>query len=199
MCDASAQAAARRRRGISRLQSLRGAERRWARSPASSRSSASDRGYEPVAERAEDLEGVRPAAAATPRSAEQARALHGLRHPVLPQRLPGQQHDPRLERPGLPRPAGRTALENAALDQQLPGVHRPHLPRAVRGGLHAEHQRRPGHHQVDRVRDRRPRLGGRLGRAAAAGAARPASASPSSAPARPAWPARSSSRAPATR
>ena len=56
-----------------------------------------------------------------------------------------------------------------------------------------------GHHQDDRMRDRRPRLGGGLGRAASRRRRRPASASPSSAPARPALPARSSSRAPATR
>jgi hypothetical protein len=29
--------------------------------------------------------------------------VQGLRHPVLQHRLPGQQPDPRLERPGLPR------------------------------------------------------------------------------------------------
>ena len=33
---------------------------------------------------------------------EQAgRSLHGLRHPVLPRRLPAGQPDPGLERPGL--------------------------------------------------------------------------------------------------
>ena len=32
------------------------------------------------------------------------RALHGVRRAVLPQRLPGQQPDPGLERPRLPRP-----------------------------------------------------------------------------------------------
>ena len=84
-----------------------------------------------------------------------------------------------------------------ALDQQLPGVHRPHLPGALRGVLHAEHRRQPGDHQDDRMRDRRPRLGGRLDRAADRRRAAPASASPSSAPARPAWPAPSSSPAPA--
>jgi hypothetical protein len=64
----------------------------------------------------------------------------------------------------------REALRVAALDQQLPGVHRPHLPGALRGGLHAEHRRQPGHHQIDRVRDRRSRLGGGLDPAAGAGA-----------------------------
>ena len=55
------------------------------------------------------------------------------------------------------------ALTSAALHQQLPGVHRPHLPRAVRGVLHAEHRRQPGHHQDDRVRHRRSRLGRKAG------------------------------------
>jgi hypothetical protein len=53
--------------------------------------------------------------------------------------LPGQQHHPGLERPGLPRPLPRSA-EHAALDQQLPGIHRPHLPGALRGRLHPGHQ-----------------------------------------------------------
>ena len=34
-------------------------------------------------------------------------ALHGLRHPVLPQRLPARQPHPRVERPGLPVATGR--------------------------------------------------------------------------------------------
>ena len=34
------------------------------------------------------------------------RPLHGLRHPVLPQRLPAGQPHPGLERPRLPRPTG---------------------------------------------------------------------------------------------
>ena len=66
------------------------------------------------------------------------RALHGLRRAVLPHRhaaqrhglrLPDQQPDPRVERPGLSRPVARGARA-AAQDQQLPGVHRPRLPRA---------------------------------------------------------------------
>ena len=36
------------------------------------------------------------------------RALHGLRHPVLQQRLPARQPHPRLERPRLPRPLAAT-------------------------------------------------------------------------------------------
>ena len=41
------------------------------------------------------------------RAREPGRALHGVRRPVLPQRLPGQQPDPGLERPRLPRPVAR--------------------------------------------------------------------------------------------
>ena len=36
-------------------------------------------------------------------AARAGRALHGLRHPVLPSGLPARQPDPGLERPGLPR------------------------------------------------------------------------------------------------
>ena len=45
------------------------------------------------------------------RGVEAGRALHGLRHPVLPERLPDQQHHSGLERPRLPRSSGATALD----------------------------------------------------------------------------------------
>ena len=64
------------------------------------------------------------------------RALHGLRHAVLHERLPGQQHHPGLQRPRLPGGL-ETRDRDPALDQQLPRVHRPHLPRALRGGVRA--------------------------------------------------------------
>ena len=110
------------------------------------------------------------------------RALHELRHSLLPRHrlgaaghagLPGQQPDPRLQRPGL---SGQLAgsLAQPALDQQLPGIHRPHLPGAVRGLLHAQHRRQPGHHQDHRMRDRRPRLGQWLAQAGDRRATRPA-------------------------
>ena len=41
------------------------------------------------------------------RGVEAGRALHGLRHPVLPERLPGQQHHSGLERPRLPPAVAR--------------------------------------------------------------------------------------------
>ena len=43
----------------------------------------------------------------TPETRQAGGALHGLRHSVLSQRLPGQQSDPRLEQPGLSRPVAR--------------------------------------------------------------------------------------------
>ena len=62
----------------------------------------------------------------------------------------------------------RDALLQSAFDQQLPGGHRPRVPGAVRSVLHAQPDRDAGHHQDDRMRDRRPRLRGRLDRARAA-------------------------------
>ena len=107
--------------------------------------------------------------------------LHGLRHPVLQQRLPARQPHPRLERPRLPGPLAR-GDRAPARHQQLPRVHRPAVPGAVRGRLRARHQRRPGDHQAGRGRDHRPGLGRGLGHAGAARRCRPASRSPSSAP-----------------
>ncbi len=80
-------------------------------------------------------------------------ALHGLRRSLLPRpdRLPGPQPDPRLERSRLQRRLGRGDPQ-PALHQQLPRIHRPHLPGAVRGGLHAEPRRRAGRHQDGRSR-----------------------------------------------
>ncbi len=117
--------------------------------------------------------------------------VHGLRHPVLQQRLPARQPHPRLERPRLPGPLAR-GHRPAARHQQLPRVHRAAVPGAVRGGLRARHQRRPGHHQAGRGRDHRPGLVRGLGRAACARACAPASGWRSSARARPAWPPPSS-------
>ena len=95
------------------------------------------------------------------------RALHGLRHPVLPERLPGQQRHPRLERPRVPPPVAGCA-RRSSFDEQLPGVHGPHLSCAMRSGVHAQHQRRSRRYQVDRALHHRQGLGGRLGRASAA-------------------------------
>ena len=61
-----------------------------------------EEGYEPRAER---VKHYREFVIAPRRRAGQGagRALHGLRHAVLQQRLPGQQHHSGLERPGLPQ------------------------------------------------------------------------------------------------
>ena len=94
--------------------------------------------HRPVAERIARL--ARGAARSVARGGEEAGgALHGLRHPVLQQRLPARQHHPGLERLRLPRQvAGRAGAP--ALDEQLPGVHRARVSRAVRSGVRARHQ-----------------------------------------------------------
>ena len=164
-----------------------------------------DRKYAPVAERVKNYQRIRhsPEREGNPRP---GRALHELRHSLLPRHrlgraghagLPGQQPDPGLQRSGLPGQLGRS-LAQPALDQQFPGIHRPHLPGAVRSLLHAQHRRQSGHHQNHRMRDRRSRLGQWLAQAGNRARTRPARRSRWSAPARRGWPARSSSRAPAT-
>ena len=95
------------------------------------------------------------------------RPLHGLRHPLLPRRLPTGQPDPGVERPRLPR---RLARRHGAppRHEQLPRVHRAPVPGAVRGRLRARDQRGPGDDRADRVRDRRAGLGRGLGDASVA-------------------------------
>ena len=48
------------------------------------------------------------------------RALHGLRHPVLPQRLPAGQPHPGVERPGLARTTGAGAIERLHATNNFP-------------------------------------------------------------------------------
>ena len=126
---------------------------------------------------------------------EAGRALHGLRHSLLPSGLPGQQSDPRLEQSGLSRPVAH-GVGHAALHQQFSGIHRPRLPRALRSLLHPQHPGQSRHHQNHRMPDRGSRLGRRLD---------PARRSRPRRPARPwrwwdrvrrAWRARSNWRAP---
>ncbi len=126
--------------------------------------------------------------------------LHGLRHPVLPRRLPAGQPHPGLERPGPHRQLGR-GDRVAARHQQLPGVHRPALPGAVRGGLRARHRRRPAPVTIKQVEvEIIDRGRGRDGRVDPG--PRPSRTGKTrrrwSAPARPGWPPRSSSPAPVT-
>ena len=199
--------------------------RRSKRTRATSRASAATEKYSRADGKANRIHRVSARAAGRPRAgrararlervpsphggeapAPAGRALHGLRRAVLPHgqadqrhglRLPDQQPDPRVERPRLSRPVARGARAPAP-DQQLPGVHRPRLPGAVRRLVRARHQRAAGDDQEHRERDHRPRLGGRLGRAASRRRRAPARRSRSSAPApRVSPPPRSSTR-PAT-
>ncbi len=91
----------------------------------------------------------------------------------------------------------KTAAAEPAFDQQLPRGDGPRLPGAVRSVVHAQHRRHAGHHQDDRVRDRRPRACRGLGGAAAARGKDRQEESRSSARDRQGSPPRSSSRAPA--
>ena len=126
------------------------------------------------------------------------RALHGLRHPVLQQRVPARQPDPGLERPRLPRPlAGRDRA--SARHEQLPRVHRAAVPGAVRVVVRARHQPEPGHDQADRGRDHRPGVGRGMGHAAGAVGAHRQAGRRDRQRARPASPPPSSSPGPATR
>ena len=79
-----------------------------------------DRHYRPAEERVKHWQRIRGAAAA--RGAEEAgRALHGLRHPLLPHRLPGEQPDPGLERPRL-RERWKVAAFNLHSTNNFPEV-----------------------------------------------------------------------------
>ncbi len=135
------------------------------------------------------------------------RALHELRHSLLPRHrlgpaghagLPGQQPDSGLQRSGLPGQLGRS-LAQSALDQQFPRIHRPHLPGAVRSLLHAQHRRQ------SRSPSRPSNAPSSIAPGTTAGSSRrlqrtrPARRSRWSAPAPRGWLARSSSRAPGTR
>ncbi len=106
--------------------------------------------------------------------------------PVLQQRLPARQPDPRLERPRAPRRLARCDRA-AARDQQLPRVHRPDLPGPVRVRLRARHHRRPGDDQADRVRDRRSGPSTRAGSSPRPPPPAPVARSGSSAPVPPGW------------
>ena len=135
-----------------------------------------DRKYAPAADRLQHYNEF-SSRSATPGTQGAGGALHGLRHALLSHRLPGEQPDPRLERPRL---QGRLAegAQEPSLDQQFPRVHRPRLPCPVRGELHAQHHRPAGDHQDDRMRHRRQGLGGRLDRARRRRTRRPARRSP---------------------
>ena len=129
--------------------------------------------------------------------AHAGRALHGLRRALLPHRLPADQHHSRLERPGLPRAAGRRRCASCTpptISRNSPAASVPRrakppacwastsppvtikqiektiIDRAFRRGLHRARAARRAHRQArrrDRLRARRP------GRRAATGARRP--------------------------
>ena len=134
------------------------------------------------------------------------RALHGLRHPLLPHRradrrpghrLPHPQPDPGVERPRLPRPLAGGARPPAQ-DEQLPRVHRPRLPGALRRLVRARHHRPAGHHQEPSRSRSSTRASTRAGSSPSRPSSAPARRSRSSAPAPPAWPPPPSSTGPAT-
>ena len=82
---------------------IRGIAPAWVSRPAFSRSSATTAAMKSrTARRSTWKEFVKPLP--EPELARAGGALHGLRHPVLPPGLPGQQPDPGLEQPGLSRP-----------------------------------------------------------------------------------------------
>ena len=97
------------------------------------------------------------------RCAAAGRPLHGLRHPVLPQRLPARATSSPSGTTWCGGATGATRIRAAARDQQLPRVHRAALPGAVRDRLRPRHQPGPGDDQAGRGRDRRRAPGTRAG------------------------------------
>ena len=195
---AELEGAAKPAEAAKRRSSPRAVTHRWVRSPASSRFEREDRRLRSRSRSAfATAREFVAAAAARRRSREQAARCMDCGIPYCHTGCPVNNQIPDWN-DLVYRGDWEEARAQPALDQQFPGSHRPRLPGAVRGVLHAQHRRQSGHHQDDRMRDRRPRLRGRLDRARAAARARPARGSRWSARARPGWPARSSSRAPAT-
>jgi glutamate synthase (NADPH/NADH) small chain len=153
--------------------------------------------YEPVEQAPEALQGVRrpPHRRA---GVGPGRALHGLRHPVLQQRLPGQQHHSRTGTTWCIAATGSEAIEVLHSTNNFPEFTGRICPAPCEAACTLNINTDAGGHQVDRARDHRQGLG-RMGWVVPQPAARrPARRSPSSAPARPGWPPRSNWRAPAT-
>ena len=144
-----------------------GTSRIWARKPAFSNSIGTTATYDDPRGAAEELQGIRRPAAARTALQRAGLALHELRHSLLSHRLPGEQHHPGLEPPGLRgdwQQRARQSCTRPTTSPNSPAASAP--PRARR--LHAQHHRPAGDHQVDRMRDRRPRVEGRLDQAAGA-------------------------------
>ena len=119
--------------------------------------------------------------------------MHGLRHPVLQQRLPARQPHPGLERPRLPRPLARRASTGCT-----PRTTSPSSP----AGSARRRARRRACSASTRTRSRSSRSRSRSSTAPGTRAgstpvhadrSAPASGSRSSARGRPGWPPRSSS------
>ena len=113
---------------------------------------------------------------------KQAGALHGLRHPVLPQRLPAGQPHPGVERPRLPRRVARGRSSGCT----------PRTTSRSSPGRCARRRARPpacsainsdaGDDQADRAADHRPRVAARAGSSRSPPATRRARRSRSSGP-----------------
>ena len=84
-------------------------------------------------------------------------ALHGLRHPVLQQRLPARQHHPGLQRPRLPRQVGGRARRAST---------RPTTSRSSPGWSVRRPASRPACSASTRIRSRSSRSSGRSSGAA---------------------------------
>ena len=179
---------------------------RWARLQAFWKSTGSDRKYAPVAERAEELPRVRRSAVREG-TARPGRALHELRHSLLPRH--------RLGAPGTPGcpvnnqiPDFNDLVYHGNWEEASRNLHSTNnfpeftgriCPAPCEASCTLNIDDNPRHHQDHRMRDRRPRLGQWLGQAGSRPRTRPARRSRWSARARRAWPARSSWRAPAMR
>ena len=102
------------------------------------------------------------------------RALHGLRHPVLHERLPGQQHHPGLERPRLQAGLAAARSRRCTRPTTSPSSPAASAPRRARRPARCNINNDPVGHQVDRARDHRQGLGGGLGRCRSRPRTRPA-------------------------
>ena len=141
-----------RREGERRSRMIRGVRIRWARQQVFSKSTGRTTSIcrPPIASSISRIH----AAADDKESPTRRRAAWIAAFPIATvvtgTRLPGQQPDPRLERPRLSGQLGRGGAQ-PALDQQLPRIHRPHLPGALRGSLHPQPRRHAGDDQDDRA------------------------------------------------
>ena len=86
-----------------------------------------DRSYAPVEERVKHYQEFVIPLPSNEVSAQGA--LHGLRHSVLPPRVPRQQHHPGVERSCIPGQVA-SGSRSPAFDKQFSGIYRPDLPGA---------------------------------------------------------------------